>query len=175
MSRPSKDDYYLNIAREVASRSTCLRRHYGAVIVSNDMIISTGYNGSPRGEINCCDLGECQRNKLNMAKGSGYEHCPAVHAEMNSIISADRTKMIGSTIYIVGIEVQAEPTRYVSGPLPVHYETVEDYIRKYGFTVHYADPHPCTLCRRMIVNAGISRCVGRAQDGSILEIDLQNM
>ena len=102
--RASKDNYYLDIAEAVGEKSTCLRRHYGAVIVKNDEIISTGYNGSPRGCINCTD-DACMRNELGFAKGRGYNICGAVHAEMNAVISAARRDMIGATIYIVGREV----------------------------------------------------------------------
>lgn len=137
-TRISKDTYYLSIAESVLLRSTCLRRKYGAVIVKNDEIISTGYNGAPRGEINCIDKGTCQRDALNIPKGERYELCVAVHAEQNAIISSSRDRMIGATIYIVGKEV-------ASGV--------------------YANPSPCLICRRMIRNAGITRCVGMFEDG----------
>ena len=102
--RRDKINYYLDIAETVSIRSTCLRRKYGAVIVKDDEIVSTGYNGSPRGEINCCDTGYCQREKDNIPHGSNYELCKSVHAEQNAIISASRKEMIGSTLYLVGIE-----------------------------------------------------------------------
>lgn len=137
-TRISKDTYYLSIAESVLLRSTCLRRKYGAVIVKNDEIISTGYNGAPRGEINCIDKGTCQRDALNIPKGERYELCVAVHAEQNATISSSRDRMIGATIYIVGKEV-------ASGV--------------------YANPSPCLICRRMIRNAGITRCVGMFEDG----------
>lgn len=140
-----KDIYYLNIAESVLGKSTCLRRNYGAVIVNNDEIISTGYNGSPRGELNCTDIGVCERIRLNIPKGERYEICRAVHAEQNAIISASRDKMIGGTIYIVGKE-------YGSDKL--------------------ADSTPCAICRRMIVNAGITRCVGYT-NGEITDIELR--
>ena len=98
--RKSKDEYYLNIAEAVLTRSTCLRRKYGAVIVKDDEIISTGYNGSPRGWDNCCDLGYCVRVQENIPHGQRYEECRSVHAEMNAIISASRRDMIGSTLYL---------------------------------------------------------------------------
>lgn len=104
MDRIKKDDYYLNIAESVIQRSTCLRRQYGAIIVNNDEVVSTGYNGAPRGERNCCDCGFCQREALGIPKGERYELCVAVHAEQNAIISAARKDMIGGTIYIVGLE-----------------------------------------------------------------------
>jgi dCMP deaminase len=100
--RKNKKDYYLSIAKAVSQRSTCLRRKYGAVIVNNDEIISTGYNGSPRGEVNCCDTGVCKRQ--NIEHGTNYELCRSVHAEMNAIISASRKDMLGSTLYLYGEE-----------------------------------------------------------------------
>ena len=131
--RISKDEYYLGIAEAVLARSTCLRRKYGAVIVNNDEIVSTGYNGAPRGEQNCIDCGYCERERLNVPKGERYELCVAVHAEQNAVISASRKDTVGATIYIVGKEVA---------------------------TGDYANPAPCMICRRMIKNAGIVRCVG---------------
>ena len=146
--RASKDNYYLDIAEAVGEKSTCLRRHYGAVIVKNDEIISTGYNGSPRGCINCTD-DACMRNELGFAKGRGYNICGAVHAEMNAVISAARRDMIGATIYIVGREVFGNQK--------------------------YADPTPCLLCHRMLCNSGVDRVVGRVQDqnGEVRPMDLE--
>lgn len=145
MERIKKDEYYLNIAREVAGRSTCLRRRYGAVIVNNDEIIATGYNGAPRGEPNCIDRGFCKREELNVPKGERYELCVAVHAEQNAIISAARRDMIGGTIYIVGLESDGS----------------------------YANPAPCVICRRLIANSGITRCVGMV-DGTPNNISLSD-
>ena len=144
VKRISKDEYYLNIAKTVLERSTCLRRKYGAVIVNNDEIVSTGYNGAPRGETNCIDTGYCYREANNIPKGERYEMCVSVHGEQNAIISAARKDMIGATIYIVGKEVS---------------------------TGEYANPAPCLICRRMIRNAGIVRCVGLV-DGKPKEISL---
>ena len=144
MDRIKKDDYYLNIAESVIQRSTCLRRQYGAIIVNNDEVVSTGYNGAPRGERNCCDCGFCQREALGIPKGERYERCVAVHAEQNAIISAARKDMIGGTIYIVGLECSDGS---------------------------YANPAPCKICRRFIKNAGIIRCVGRV-NGVATEISL---
>lgn len=146
MERVNKDHYYLGIAEQVARRSTCLRRCYGAVIVNNDEIVSTGYNGAPRGEANCIDHGSCERKARGVPKGERYELCVAVHAEQNAIISASRREMAGGTIYIVGREAG-------SGA--------------------YADPSPCLICRRLIVNAGIHRCVGMV-DGEAVELSLGN-
>lgn len=144
MKRISKDMYYLKIAEAVLERSTCLRRKYGAVIVKNDEVIATGYNGSPRGESNCIDIGICERDRLGVPKGERYELCVAVHAEQNAIISASRRDMVGSTIYIVGKEVA---------------------------TGEYADPTPCLICRKLIKNAGIFRCVGLI-NGEAVEIKI---
>lgn len=110
--RISKDEYYLGIARAVAKRSTCLRRQYGAVIVKNDRIVSTGYNGSARGDQNCCDVGTCWREEHNIPHGEQYERCLAVHAEDNAISQAGR-ETIGATLYLAGfengVEIMAEP------------------------------------------------------------------
>ena len=130
MFRISKDDYYLGIAQAVAQRSTCLRRQYGAVIVKDDEIISTGYNGAPRHTPNCCDTGVCSR-KDHAHNDGNYSDCPAVHAEMNAIISAARRDMIGSTLYLFGLE---------------NGKTIEAI--------------PCPICARMIKNAGIQAVVG---------------
>lgn len=136
--RIDKDNYYLNIAEVVASRSTCLRRKYGAVIVNNDEIIATGYNGAPRGEPNCCDVGECYcRSHENpivaeAAKhGAQYGSCVAVHAEQNAIISASRKDMQGAVLYLACLSPDIDPT-------------------------------PCNICDRMIKNAGIARVIARA-------------
>lgn len=145
VERKDKDRYYLGIAEATLERSTCLRRRYGAVIVNNDEIVSTGYNGAPRGETNCIDTGYCEREKLNVPKGERYELCVAVHAEQNAVISAARSEMQGATIYIVGKEVA---------------------------TGKYANPAPCLICRRMLINAGIKRCVGIV-DGEPKEISLK--
>ena len=128
--RISKIEYYLNVAKAVAQRSTCLRRQYGAVIVKNDEIIATGYNGSPRGECNCCDKGECWREENNVPHGKQYEACKSVHAEQNAIISASRSDMIGSTMYLVGFE-NGKPIVAI----------------------------PCDICRRLIINAGIEEVI----------------
>lgn len=143
--RITKDEYYLGISEAVAQRSTCLRRKYGCVIVNNDEIISTGFNGAPRGEANCCDLGVCRRDVLGVAKGERYELCRSVHAEQNAIISASRRDMLGATLYITGLEVQ-------------------DVGHK------YANPEPCMICQRFIKNAGIEKVIGRAVDGSVVDI-----
>lgn len=133
LPRMSKDAYYINIAEAVALRSTCLRRQYGAVIVKDDEIIATGYNGSPRGTKNCCDVGECWRDRNNIPHGEQYEACLSVHAEQNAIISASRTKLIGSTLYLAGFEN--------------------------GLKTRLPNPKPCKICDRFIANAGIKEIV----------------
>lgn len=110
MQRRDKVNYYLDLAKMVAQRSTCLRRHYGAVIVKNDEVISTGYVGAPRGRKNCTDIGECIRIKMEIPRGERYELCRSVHAEANAIISASRDKMIGSAPYLVGVEADTGST-----------------------------------------------------------------
>lgn len=145
--RPSKDDYYLSIAETVLARSTCLRRKYGAVIVQNDEIIATGYNGSPRGSKNCCDLGYCKRETKGIPHGERYEMCPAVHAEANAIISASRRNMLGATLYLAGQEAD-------------------------GTTI--TDAKPCYMCYRLILNAGISTIATRTADGSISRMEVKH-
>ena len=100
--RRSKILYYLDIADAAQARSTCLRRRFGAIIVKDDEIVSTGYNGAPRGRKNCTDMGYCARNRLNVPAGERYELCRSVHAEANAIISAARKDMIGGTLYLAG-------------------------------------------------------------------------
>ena len=133
--RIDKTNYYLDIAETVLERGTCLRRKYGAVIVKNDEIISTGYAGAPRGRKNCDELGYCAREELNIPRGERYEMCRSVHAEQNAIISAARKDLIGSTLYLVGKEV-----------------TNNDYVK---------NANPCILCKRFILNAGIKEIVIR--------------
>ena len=106
MERISKENYYLDIAETVLERATCLRRVYGAIIVKNDEIISTGYNGAPRGRKNCVDMGFCTREAMQVPRGQRYELCRSVHAEANAIISASRRDMVGSTLYLVGRDGQ---------------------------------------------------------------------
>lgn len=140
MQRPSKVDYYLNIAKEVAQRGTCLRRKFGAVIVKEDQIISTGYVGAPRGTKNCCDIGRCPREEAKIPSGERYELCRSVHAEQNAIINAARAgvSILNGTMYIYG-----EDTK----------------------TGEVAEPKPCKLCRRYIINAGLERVVIKSKNG----------
>ena len=129
MNRISIDDYYMNIAKAASKCSSCLKRHYGCVIVNNREIIATGYNGSPRDTPNCCDNGYCKR--LNVPHNSGqYDECDSVHAEQNALISASRRDMIGATLYLYGEE-----------------------------NGHVIDSEPCPICKRMIQNAGIKRII----------------
>ena len=107
-NRPSKDEYYLNIAREVATRATCIRRKYGAIIVNNDQIVSTGYAGAPRGVPNCIDLGRCYRKEKNIPSGQNYDLCRSVHAEMNAIMHAGRERTVGAKMYVHGIDLENE-------------------------------------------------------------------
>ena len=135
-TRTSKQNYYLDIADSVLERFTCLRRKYGAIIVRNDEIISTGYNGAPRGRRNCSDLGGCAREKLHIPSGERYELCRSVHAEANAIISASRRDMIGATLYLVGRDA-------ASNELLV-------------------DAMCCSMCKRLVINAGIEQVVIRS-------------
>lgn len=135
MPRIDKTNYYLDIAQTVSERSTCLRRHYGAIIVQNDEIVSTGYNGAPRGRKNCIDLGYCTREAMNIPSGERYELCRSVHAEANAIISAARSQSIGATLYLAGRDAK-------TGEL-------------------LSDATSCSMCRRLIINAGIDRVVIR--------------
>ena len=135
MERISKENYYLDIAETVLERATCLRRIYGAIIVKNDEIISTGYNGAPRGRANCVDMGYCSREAMQVPRGERYELCRSVHAEANAIISASRRDMVGGTIYLVGRDAR-------TGEL-------------------LSDATSCLMCRRMVINAGLERVVIR--------------
>ena len=135
MKRKDKENYYLDIAETVLERSTCIRRKYGAIIVKNDEIIATGYNGAPRGRKNCIDLEHCLRDELGIPSGERYELCRSVHAESNAIISASRQGMIDATLYLAGRSGK-------TGEL-------------------LTDTTPCTMCRRLIINAGIKKTVCR--------------
>ena len=135
MERRDKINYYLDIAEAVTGRGTCLRRNFGAVIVKNDTIISTGYVGAPRGRANCNELHYCTREKLQVPRGERYELCRSVHAEQNAFINASRSEMLGATLYLVGLE-------YKDG----------SYVQ---------NANPCAMCKRMIINAGIETVVVR--------------
>ena len=133
--RVSKINYYLDIAQTVSERSTCLRRHFGAIIVKDDVIVSTGYNGAPRGRANCTDLNYCMRDKLGIPRGERYELCRSIHAEANAIISASRERMLGATLYMVCVNPK-------DGTL-------------------YDGTSSCMMCKRLIINAGIETVIVR--------------
>lgn len=145
-NRRDKINYYLDIADSVAARGTCLRRRYGAVIVKSDQIISTGYVGAPRGRKNCTDLGVCIRQQMNIPRGERYELCRSVHAEANAIINAPREQMIGATLYLCGREVDTG-----------------EYVKNSSC---------CSMCKRMVINAGIERVIIRDDDENYRVIDV---
>ncbi len=148
--RIDKINYYLNIAKAVAQRSTCLRTKVGCVIVNHDEIIATGYNGAPRGRKNCIDLGYCTKKKIFPdIRHGGYDACRSVHAEQNAIISARRQDMIGATLYL---------TLYK--PSTGNYEP---------------GANSCQMCRKMIINSGIQKVVIRGEtDEEYLEVDVED-
>lgn len=145
--RKNKINYYLDIAETVLKRGTCLRRNYGAIIVNNDEIVSTGYVGAPRGRQNCCDMGFCIREKLNIPRGERYEICRSVHAEANAIVSASRDKMLGATLYLAGRDAKTG-------------ELVEN-------------ANSCSMCKRMIINAGIKTVIIRdtPEEFRVIDVD----
>ncbi len=147
-NRRDKINYYLDIAETVAERSTCLRRRYGAIIVNNDEIISTGYNGAPRGRKNCIDLGHCVREELNIPSGERYELCRSVHAEQNCIISASRRDMLGATLYLACRSGKDDSL------IP--------------------DSNSCTMCKRAIINSGISTVIIRDTKEDFRVIDVNS-
>jgi dCMP deaminase len=147
-TRRDKVNYYLDLAEVVSERSTCIRRHYGAVIVKDDEVISTGYVGAPRGRANCNELGYCTRERLQVPRGERYELCRSVHAEANAIISAARSEMIGSSLYLVGKEVK-------SG----------DYVD---------NASSCAMCKRLVINAGIATVYVRDTKDDYRKIDVQD-
>ena len=148
MDRVSKHNYYLDIAGTVAERSTCLRKHYGAIIVKNDSIISTGYNGAPRGRKNCDDIGSCMRETLGIPRGERYELCRSVHAEANAIIAAPREQMLGATLYMVGVDAK-------SGEL-------------------VPGTSSCMMCKRQVINAGIATVVIRDDKENFRVLDVND-
>lgn len=147
MERIDKNNYYLDIAETVLERGTCLRRLYGAIIVKNDEVISTGYVGAPRGRKNCSDLKYCQREKLEIPRGERYEMCRSVHAEQNAIISASRKDLIGSDLYLVGKD--AKTGEYVENAMP------------------------CILCKRFIINAGIENVYIRQDKYEYVKVEVE--
>ncbi len=137
--RVSKVDMYLNCAEVFAYRSTCIKRKYGAVIVKDDAVISTGYNGSPRGYENCCDLGRCPRMKLNLHQGEGYDICRAVHAEANALLNCSREQTLGADLYLTGVN---------PGDCSIH------------------KAKPCPVCARLMIQAGIRNVILRVGEGA---------
>lgn len=146
MERVSKINYYLDIAQTVSERSTCLRKCYGAIIVKNDSIISTGYNGAPRGRVNCSDLGHCFRESLNIPRGERYELCRAVHAEANAIISAARENMLGADLYMACTD-------------PASGDIISGICS-------------CMMCKRLVINAGIARVIVRENKSEFTVYDV---
>lgn len=147
MKRRDKVNYYLDLADVVSRRGTCLRRHYGAVIVKNDEVIATGYVGAPRGRKNCSDMNRCIREEMKIPRGERYELCRSVHAEANAIISAEREKMIGAALYLSGREV-----------------ATGEYVK---------NSNSCSMCKKMIINAGIERVYVRDDEDNYREIAVQ--
>ncbi len=147
MTRPDKINYYLDIAQTVSQRGTCLRRKFGAIIVKNDSIVSTGYAGAPRGRQNCCDRGTCLREEMAIPRGERYELCRSVHAEANAIIAASREEMLDADLYLAC----TDPKTGVS----------------IGGTTS------CQMCKRMVINAGIKRVIVRetATEYSIYNVE----
>ena len=148
MKRISKENYYLDIAETVLERATCLRRVYGAIIVKNEEIIATGYNGAPRGRANCVDLGYCSREAMRVPRGERYELCRSVHAEANAIISAARRDTVGGTLYLVGRDAQ-------TGAL-------------------LSDATSCSMCRRLVINAGLEKVVIRRTETEFQTVDVED-
>ena len=144
MENSHKDHQYLDVAEAVAKASTCLRRKYGAVCIKDGYTLTTGYNGSPRGTTNCSDCGKCEREERHVPKGSNYELCRAIHAEQNCIINCSIDQLIGSTLYVVGLEADGR----------------------------YASPEPCAICKRFIRQAGISRVIGRISKDETVEYNV---
>ncbi|PWJ46875.1 deoxycytidylate deaminase [Faecalicatena contorta] len=132
--RISKINTYLNVAETFAYRSTCIKRKYGVVIVKDDTVISTGYNGSPRGFDNCCDIGSCPRIDLDMHQGEGYGICRAIHAEQNALLNCSKEQAMGADLYLAGVNPEDN-------------------------AVHKAKP--CPLCSRLIIQAGIKNVIMR--------------
>ena len=147
-ARTSKENYYLDIADAVSERSTCLRRRYGAIIVRNDEIISTGYNGAPRGRRNCTDIGYCTRDALHIPSGERYELCRSVHAEANAIISAARRDTMDATLFLVGRDAK-------TGEI-------------------LTDTTCCSMCRRLVINAGIRKVVARVGETEYTVTEVRN-
>jgi dCMP deaminase len=147
--RPSKDQYYMDLAKSVSARGTCLKVEIGAVIIRDDQVVATGYVGSPRGTKSSLEHDFCLRRKLGIPSGQRYEICRSVHAEQNAIINAARsgTSVLGGDIYIYGHSKEGDKKAL--------------------------NAFPCFICKKMIINAGMKRCICSLEDGSfkIFEID----
>lgn len=156
MERISKYQYYLNIAKEVSKRSTCLNKHWGAVIVKNDVIVSTGFNGAPRKVKDCMERGYCSlqqyRQKNNLGRGTAYEYCISTHAEMNAIIFANKDDMQGSTLFLYGEQINGLD----------------------GIWSLVSNPNPCSECKKLIINAGIENVVTLDGSGNIRSVHTNN-
>lgn len=146
--RPDKDEYYLGIAKAVCKRSPCIRRRFGAIVVKNDAVVSTGYNGPARGVVNCLQVG-CLKDEHEIPAYKGYDYCPAVHAEENSIINAARqgVSVLGGNLYLYGEK----------------FETEEIFEGK-----------PCDRCKRTIINAGIETLIKQRPDGTIIKENVKD-
>ena len=148
MERRDKVNYYLDLAEMVSQRSTCLRKHYGAVIVNNDEVISTGYVGAPRGRKNCSDIGRCIREELHVPRGERYELCRSVHAEANALISASRERMIGASLYLTGVDARTGGDGKKTSC--------------------------CSMCKRMVINAGIEHVYIRDTKNEYRKVDVED-
>ena len=144
--RPGFDQYFIEIAKVVASRSTCLRKKSGAVVVKDKIIIGTGYLGSSRGSENCIDKGVC---RMKEAKAAGVQQaCAAVCAESNALLNSDPSRMKGATIYIAGIEADGS----------------------------VADSKPCPMCVRMIQNAMVEEVAYVLKsDNSLIKVNVEDL
>jgi dCMP deaminase len=150
MIRPDKDEYYLNIAKEVASRTTCLCAKIGALIIKDDQIIATGYVGAPRKTKSCHERGNCLRRQLGIPSGQRYELCRSVHAEQNAIINAARSgvNILGGTMYLYGEKIFEGKSKLINVV-------------------------PCFICKKMILNSGLKELICNREDGSIKKFDLE--
>lgn len=141
--RPGWDEYFIHIADAVSRRATCMRRKYGAVITKHNSIVSTGYNGAPRGMEDCLEVGKCTRKELRIPHGERYELCHSVHAEANAIIRASAEELENSTIYISGNDGEGG----------------------------YCQSEPCMMCKRMILNSKVARVVYADGNGGYIAVD----
>lgn len=147
--RPSKNEYYINIAKEVLERSTCMRAKFGAVLVKDDQIISTGYNGAPRKTMDCIERGNCLRQELNIPSGHRYELCRSAHAEQNAIINSARAgvSLLSADLYLLGKKVADGENEYMKAI-------------------------PCFICKKMVINAGIKNVITQDENNNVLVFDV---